>query len=326
MPIPPFEDLIVPILSELSDGRPHPLPDLKNSLATEFGVSASERDIRLPSTPSVRLFDNRVLWAIQHVKIARLVDTVKRAVYKLTPEGARLAAHLPQRIDRAYLIANYPKARAYFASISSASSVPAPTVPAAAGPTTLPPLAVSTTGTATPQELIEQAVEELREKLVDDLKERLAKCDPTLFETIIIRLLVRMGYARDEGDILRLHGKSGDEGIDGIVQRDPLGLEQVYVQAKRWRSPVPLKPVVGFFESVTRSGVRKGVFVARSGFDGNARAWIDDPSQPEHRASIAWIDGDHLAELMIRHGIGVKESGSYVLQGVDENVFEPESV
>lgn len=324
MPIPPFEDLIVPILGELSDGGTQVLSDLKESLAAKFGVSAQERDHRLPSTPSVRIFDNRVLWAIQHLKIAGLVETPKRAVYRLTPSGMTLAARPPPRIDRAYLVAHYPLASAYFNAISGVSPPSAPPIAVAIGPTPNATLSVPTAGT--PQERIEQAVEEVREKLVTDLMDRLAKCDPTLFESIISRLLVRMGYARNEEDILQLHGKPGDQGIDGKVQRDPLGLEQVYVQAKRWSNPVPLRPVVDFHNEVTRSGVRKGVFVARSGFSKDAQGWIDDPSFPERRASVAWIDGNRLAKLMIRHGVGVKESGSYVLQGIDENVFEPEEV
>jgi restriction system protein len=324
MPIPPFEDLIVPILGELSDGGQHALADLKNSLAARFRVSPSERDLRLPSTPAVRVFDNRVLWAIQHLKIAELVTSPKRAVYQLTRDGANLAAHPPSRIDRPFLVANYPKAKAYFEGISRASSATVPTAPAGAA-VSPPPTAVAAEGEP-PQERIEQAVEEVREKLTTDLVDRLARCDPTLFETIISRLLVKMGYAREEEDILQLHGRPGDQGIDGKVQRDPLGLEQVYVQAKRWSHPVPLRPVVDFHEEVTRSGVRKGVFVARSGFSNDAQSWIDDPDHPERRASVAWIDGARLAKLMIRYEIGVKESGSYVLQGIDENVFEPEEI
>lgn len=326
MPIPPFEDLIVPILGELSDGRTHALSDVKDSLARRLGVSPAERDARLPSTPSVRVFDNRVLWAIQHLKIAELVATPKRAIYQLTTEGATLAAHPPPRIDRPYLVTNYPKARAYFAGISRSTSLTGSVVPAAAGTPSVASPAVAATDAETPQERIEQAMEEVHEKLITDLTDRLAKCDPTLFEVIISRLLVKMGYAHDEEDILQLHGKPGDKGIDGRVKRDPLGLEQVYVQAKQWSHPVPLRPVVDFHDEVVRSGVRKGVFVARSGFSNDAQGWIDDTKHPERRASIAWIDGDSLARLMMRYGVGVKESGSYILQGIDENVFEQDEI
>ena len=318
MPIPPFEDMIVPVIIELSDGTEHDLPSLKDSLANRLGVTAVDRDSRLPGKPEVRRFDNRVLWAIQHLKIAGLVERPRRAVYKLTPEGSKLAHNPPKRIDRAYLVAHYPPAREYFAAIS-AGGVP-PSKPGTRG---TPPQAAPVVGT--PLERIELAVKELDAKLRDDLENKLADCDPTVFETIITRLLVKMGYARSEDDILQLRGGTGDGGIDGRVQRDPLGLEQVYVQAKRWSSSVPLRPVVDFHNEVTRSGVRKGVFVARSGFSNDAQSWIDDARYPERRASVAWIDGKRLAELMIQHGVGVRETDSFVLKGIDDSAFVFES-
>ncbi len=323
MPIPPFEDLIVPILKLLKDGKTHELQTLKESLVVRFGVTPAERELRLPSTLTVRVFDNRVLWAIQHLKIAGLLITPKRAVYQLTPLGSKLAASPPARIDRPYLISKFPMATAYFTGLSAASSsATLPTIPSPPAPTRSAPVSTA----ETPQERIEGAVNEVHGKLVADLVERLANCDPALYETIISRLLVRMGYALSEEDILQRHGKPGDGGIDGRVQRDPLGLEQVYVQAKRWSKPVPLRPIVDFSDEVNRSGVRKGVFVARSGFNSDAQSWIDDPKHPERRASIAWIDGRRLAELMVLHGIGVRESGTYILKGVDENLFESEGV
>jgi restriction system protein len=338
MAIPPFEELIVPIVSELADGGDHRLAQIKASLATKFNITTSERERRLPSTPTVRVFDNRVLWAIQHIKIANLAIAPKRAIYRATPAGRDLADHLPPRIDRAWLVAKYPAARAYFGGLSAASlpasipltpaSPPQPVLSPAPTPLGHPlspdgPSVGTDSSEGTPEERMDEAVEEIRGKLTTDLQGRLASCDPTVFEIIVTRLVVKMGYAAKEEDILRLHGRSGDGGIDGIVQRDPLGLEQVYMQAKRWSSPVPLKPVVTFYEKVRGSGVRLGVFVARSGFNGEAREWIDDPTRPEHRASIAWIDGQRLAELMIRYEVGVKGVKSYDLQGIDENAFEP---
>ncbi len=315
--MPTQDDLQAPIITLMKDGQEHELARIRESLAVTFRLTPEERAILLPKNPSTRKFDNRVLWAIQNLKSSGLVVATRGAAYRLTEDGKSLAMNVPKRIDRPYLVEHYQKAKEYFTRIAtSMSAIETQSSNSAA-------VVDKKAGLGeTPEERIAQAMEELQEKLKEDILIRLSQCDPTVYEILITRLLVKMGYARSEEDILQLHGRSGDGGIDGIVRRDPLGLEQVYMQAKRWSSPVPLSLVVGFYEKVGHSTARLGVFVANSGFTQDARNWIDNEQYPEHRQAIAWIDGDELAEHMIAFSIGVRQSDSYMVQTLDVAAFE----
>ncbi len=167
---------------------------------------------------------------------------------------------------------------------------------------------------ATPDESIATAYNELREKLVDDLLESLKSVDPYLFEQIVVRLLEKMGYG--EGDAV---GRSGDGGIDGIINQDPLGLEKVYVQAKRWEGNVGTGPIFSFGGSLGAQGASKGVFITTSTFNSNARQAAQSISAGGNL--IRLIDGQELARLMIRHNVGVVTETTYEIKRLDENFF-----
>lgn len=315
--MPTQDDLLAPIVTLMKDGEEHDLSAIKESLSLTFHLTPEERAILLPKNTSTRKFDNRVLWAIQNLKSAGLVVSTRRAVYRLTEDGLSLSLNVPKRIDRPYLIEHYQKAKDYFTRIATSRDSAESETPVADAT-----IDKKVEMSETPEERITQAIEELQEKLKEDILTRLSQCDPTVYEVLITRLLVKMGYARSEEDILQLHGRSGDGGIDGIVQRDPLGLEQVCMQAKRWSNPVPLSFVVDFYEKVRHSTARLGVFVANSGFTQDARNWIESEQYPEHRQAIAWIDGNDLTQHMIVYSIGVRQSASYLVQTLDDAAFE----
>lgn len=355
MPIPEYGQLMFPLLELASDRNEHEVSQSMDTLATQLGVSPAERSILQPAGTGP-LFNNRFGWAKTYLIKAGLLEKTRRGWFKITSTGSRFFAEKKAKGETS---TSWQELDQRFSGIHDwlreshtripQESAPPPLTPAsvAEGPTTpssvsqrrrkphpqphmetAPSRSQSTltpvdAGSSTPEDVIAGAIARLDAKLLDDLESRLAQCDPTTFEILITKLMVKMGYANSEEDILQLHGFSGDGGIDGRVKRDALGLDQVYVQAKRWAAPVPLKPVTKFYETVNKERTRVGVFVARSGFNREAKEYI---AEPEHQQNIAWIDGRRMAELMIRYRVGIREEGRgrFVLLSIDENAFELE--
>lgn len=352
MTLPTYDELMFPLLELASDESDHEVSASMNSLAQKLGVTPAERAI-LQLAGSGFLFNNRFGWAKTYTLKAGLLQKTKRGWFRITPAGQQFVKEKLSKGERRTswqeLDQRFPTLHQwlYDSRASAVRGVGLPTgtaQPATSAPqaariqtATPPPVASAAvlpsgsmsasptvTTSATPEDVISEAISKLDSKLLDELKGRLAECDPTVFEVLITRLLVKMGYANNEEEILQLHGFSGDGGIDGRVKRDPLGLNQVYVQAKRWASPVPLAPVTEFFERVNEEKGRVGVFVARSGFNKDATNYITKPS---HQQNVAWIDGDRLARLLIEQRVGIREekAGRVILLSIDENAFEVES-
>ena len=314
--IPSFEELFLPILRELADGKEHLASELRDRVATETGVTAEDRKIYLPSGRD-RTYDNRVGWAVKNLRVAGLVRSPAHGVYQITSDGADLLASAPGRLDRKFLIARYPAAHEYYERVAGKGSENSTAVSAtsASSRVEMPPLP-----STTPLQRLEEAHAELIGKTKVDLVSKMELLDDRQFEVFIARLLPRLGYGNDVRDILREHGGSGDGGIDGVVKLDTLGAERVYIQAKHWKGKVDLAPLTEFEEKVRVSGVRAGVFVALTGFDRKAEAFAK-----KHSHNIAWIDADDLAEAMISKGVGVVQDGSYEILRVDDDYFDLDS-
>lgn len=331
MTIPAYDELMFPLLEQVQDGAEHEVSKVRDAIAAKLGLSAADRAIPQPNGFQP-LYDNRFGWAKTYLIKAGLLDKTRRGSFQITSEGKSFLENKRTKGESKTtwqeIARLYPGFSKWMTSSRTASSSRSPPAASSIGSDVVVGVTAGLSRSTpagpgpslTPEENLKWAFDQLDGKLLTDLESKLATCDPTQFEVLISRLLVKMGYAKSERDILQLHGKTGDGGIDGKIRRDPLGLEQVYHQAKRWSSPVTLKEVTDFFEVVGDSKARTGVFVARKGFNKDAREYAE---KANHSANIAWLDGRKLAELMIEFRVGIREEqrGRYVALSIDENAF-----
>jgi restriction system protein len=223
---------------------------------------------------------------------------------RITDEGRRVVAEAPERIDVEYL-KRYPS----FLEFVQGSGTTAGTVPEQA-------VAGGAEG-VDPDEAMERLWRARQQFVASELLERIAAASPTFFEQLVVRLLVAMGYGGSYAEASRVVGRSGDEGIDGIIKEDRLGLDAIYVQAKRWRGSVGRPDVQKFAGSLDGARARKGVFITTSTFSPDARDYVDRIDK-----RIVLIDGSMLADLMIEHSVGVATGRTYVIPKVDVDFFE----
>ena len=298
MAIPDFQSVMLPLVRAASDGQEHVFGDLVAHLADEFHLTAAERAQLLPSGGQ-QLFRNRVGWARFHLVKAKLLDATRRGVVRITERGLRTVASPPRRIDIPFLM-QFPE----YQEFRAAAAPEEPDEPPA------------TEQTQTPEEAIDAAYIRKREALVSELLERIRGSSPDFFEALVVRLLVAMGYGGSIRDAASVRGKPGDEGIDGVIKEDKLGLDIIYVQAKKWENTVGRPQIQQFAGALHGQRARKGVFITASTFSRDARDYVAhiDPR-------IVLIDGHELAELMIDHNVGVTLERIYELKRVDSDFF-----
>ncbi|MBR9764220.1 MAG: restriction endonuclease [Rhodobacteraceae bacterium] len=307
MPVPDYQTLMRPVLEALSDGQAHRVRDILPSLIDLYDLTPEEVEELLPSGTQTVLA-NRAHWARTYLSKAGLVRSPKRGFHEITERGQELLKSHSGPISNATL-AQYDTFEEWrLPDKDSAGSVEVsakPDVPMAT--TTLPP-----------EEALEAAAAELYAALEGDLLEAVLAMDPTRFEQLIIDLLLAMGYGDGKRQMAERLGKSNDGGIDGVVNEDPLGLDAVYIQAKRYdpKNTVGSGAIREFIGSLIGVSATKGVFVTTSGFSREATAFLDRVQQ-----RVVLIDGRRLAELMIRYGVGVRSRQTYVVKGVDEDYF-----
>lgn len=300
MAVPDFQSIMRPMLDLLTDGRHHRISDLQHRLARQLLLTPDDLAETIASGKQTR-FSNRVAWSGTHLYQAGLVSRPLRAHIAITDRGRSLLAALPpdQRIEVAMLY-QYPEYQAFRSRSGSAPTVEAVRF-------------------ETPEELFHGSHQQMRQALAEQVRERVASCSPAFFERLVVDLLVAMGYGGTRRDAGQVVGGSGDGGIDGIIKEDKLGLDVVYLQAKRWKDNVSRSTVQAFAGSLEMHRARKGVLITTSGFTPDAR---DYTSRIEKR--IVLIDGQELAELMIDHGIGVTDIQTYTLKRIDSDYFEEE--
>jgi restriction system protein len=301
--IPDFQTLLRPILDELSDGSTRRVRDLVDAMSERFQLSQEDRAALLPSGRQRRM-DNRVNWSVSHLFQAGLVTRPARGQVAITTAGREVLAAHPERVDMRVLN-GFPSYREF----RSRSTQP----DTAGGPLTAEPEADA----ASPQDLLAQAVTENRAAVEGELLRRALALSPTEFERLVLHLLERMGYGRSGG--VEHSGRSGDAGIDGIISQDPLGLDRIYLQAKRYApdQAVQRPAIQGFVGALMGAQGDRGVFITTSTFSSGARAEAERVN-----ARIELIDGLRLAELMLRHGVGVQAETTVTLHQLDEDFFE----
>lgn len=303
MSIPDYQSLMLPVLFIASEGETR-VPVAAQAIAEQLGLTESEREEMLPSGKQ-RLLHNRVHWAKFYLSKAGLLDSPKRGVFSLTEAGRALLATKPDRIDVERLKA-YPAFVAFYQQSGTEVRLQ---------PVRVSVIAKASTGT--PEEQIDAAHEVLTAALKTDLTQRILDQSPVFFERLIVDLLVAMGYGGSHADAARQLGKSGDGGIDGIIDEDRLGLDRIYVQAKRYASGVVGRPEIqGFVGSLVGLGANKGVFVTTSTFSRQALDYVRNLQQ-----RVILIDGSRLSELMIEFGVGVRLSRVVEVKRLDEDFF-----
>lgn len=302
MAIPDYQTLMLPVLKILGDGKEHSLRELVDRLAAEFGLTEDELE-ELTPRGGQGVFLGRVGWAKTYMSQAGLLSTVKRGVYRISQRGAEVLGQNPDRIDNKYL-QQFPEFRD-FQLRSRQSRKQEDQV--STGPTRVD----------TPEELIEASYTQLRAQLASDLLEHVKSLSPSAFERLVVELLVRMGYGGSREDAGRAVGRSGDGGIDGVINEDRLGLDVVYIQAKRWENSVGRPDVQAFAGALAGQKARKGVMITTSSFSRHACDFVT-----QVQSKIVLIDGEELAELMIDFGLGVAPVALYEIKKVDTDFFE----
>lgn len=304
MPIPTYKDCMLPFLALLKDGKEWPIRELGEVLAGHFALTPAERAEMLPSGQTA-IFVNRVGWARTYLKKAALIESPRRGVFKITQRGLSVLAEGVKSLDSKYL-ARFPE----FQEFQRASQ------PQDDNTTTS--LAASVTeAEATPEEAIESAYQGLRQQLAQELLAKILTCSPTFFEYLVVELLVKMGYGGSRKDAGERIGQSGDGGIDGIIKEDRLGLDTIFIQAKRWQGSVGRPEIQKFVGALQGQRARKGVFITTSAFTAEATAYAGQID-----TKVVLIDGQKLASLMIDFDVGVSAAASYTVKRIDSDYFE----
>ncbi|MBA4040281.1 MAG: restriction endonuclease [Erythrobacter sp.] len=304
MAIPDYQTLMLPVLAAAAEGETR-VPAAAEKIADNLGLSSLEREEMLPSGKQ-RLLHNRVHWAKFYMSKAGLIASPRRGVFVATEAGLALLKQGPTKIDVETL-----KGYASFSDFyNQAGTTEEPDQNAA--------ITGAATSGATPEEQIDAASSLLASALKADLLARIVEQSPTFFERLIVELLVAMGYGGSHEDAARQLGKSGDGGIDGVIDEDRLGLDRIYVQAKRYApgSSVGRPEIQGFVGSLVGLGATKGVFVTTSSFSKQAQEYARGLQQ-----RVILIDGDRLTELMIEFDVGVRRYRSVEVKRVDEDFF-----
>lgn len=286
-------------MRSVADGKEHDVAELTDALASLLGLTEGERNELLPSGRQSK-FDNRVGWARTYLKKAGLLESTGRGRLRITQRGLDLLATNPKELNSKSLT-QFPE----FVQFKAASRTGNRTQE------------MEEAGLSqTPEETLEASYQSLRADLAQQLLERAKTCSPRFFEKLVVDLLVAMGYGGSRRDAGEAVGRSGDGGIDGVIKEDKLGLDAVYVQAKRWEGTVGRPVVQAFAGSLEGQRARKGVIITTSQFSADAQ---DYTGRIEKK--IVLIDGERLAELMIDHGIGVNEVESYAVKKLDLDYF-----
>lgn len=301
MAIPDFQTLMLPLLKFAGNGDVHLIKDARAQLATEFEVTAEEQAEMIPSGRA-KTFSNRVAWAKTYLLQAHLLESPGRAAFRITDRGREVLNAPPDKITIPFLD-QYPE----FAEFRGRKKKSA--TPDKASPPTSPD---------TPEEQIANAYQQIRSELASELLGQVKTSTPEFFEHLVVELLVALGYGGSFQDAGKSVGKSGDEGIDGVIKEDRLGLDMIYLQAKRWTENTIGRPEIQkFVGALHGKRAKKGVFITTSSFSSEAMRYVEtiDPK-------VVLIDGDALADLMIDAGLGVSIQRVYETKKIDLDFFE----
>jgi restriction system protein len=306
MPVPSFQEMFLPVLQQFADGKTRRMADVVDHVANYFNLTQEDREDPLPSGQGSKLA-NRVGWCRTHLKFAGLIQKVSWGHYTITDAGLALVKNPPPKVDLKFLD-TIPAHFEWFHQADKESGKESGLIPPS--PELLPP-----------KERLGTIVAELHAALITELREELSDCDPFRFEQIVLDLLLKMGYGGSRAEAAQVTQKTGDGGIDGVINEDRLGLDVIYIQAKRWKNNVGRPEIQNFVGALAGKKASKGVFITTSDFHANAREYAAGLHQ-----KVILIDGRRLAELMIEHNIGVAEEQVFKLKRIDSDYFAEDAI
>ena len=299
--IPDFQSIMLPLLKITGDKKEHTIHEVRDKLAEHFNLTKEERAELLSKSKQTK-FNNRVGWARTYLKKANLLTYTQKTHFKITQRGLNVLQENPSKINIKFL-KQFPE----FIKFTKPSNK------------TKQPVnkdVETILEDKTPEDLIEIGYEKIQEKLLSDLLEKVKDCTPDFFERLVVELIVSMGYGGSFEDAGKAIGRSGDEGIDGIIKEDKLGLDVIYLQAKKWANPVGSPEIQKFAGALLGKKAKKGIFITTSKFSNGA---IEYSQNVENK--IILIDGEQLTKYMIDNGVGVSEITSYSIKRIDLDYF-----
>lgn len=298
MTIPDFQTIMLPLLQHISDGKIHTVRILKDTLADYLELSDEERQKLLPSGQQT-VFHNRVAWAKTYMERAGLLETITRGQFTITDRGREVLNSSVDRIDQSFLL-QFNEFRDFKSRDKNDDE------------TTVE----KKTEIETPEEALQTAYKQIRQDLAADLIYQVKRMTPVFFEKLVLDLMLAMGYGGSQDTAGSLTVAGADEGIDGVINEDQLGLDIVYLQAKRWENQVGRPEIQKFVGALHGKRARKGVFLTTSTFSRDAHQYVEtiDPK-------VVLIDGNRLAQLMIDFNVGVSTAQSYFIKRIDSDYF-----
>ncbi len=301
MPIPDFQTLMLPLLQLSGDGEVHYIHDAVNELADKYNLTEEERS-KLLSSGQQPVFYNRVGWSRTYLKKAGLLQDPKRGYFQITDRGIEVLRQNPERVDMKFLL-QFPEYVEFRETVRESSDEK---------------VEEEELEGLTPEEALENAYQKIRRDLSDELLMYVLNSSPGFFEKLVVELLVKMGYGGSQRDAARAVGQRGDEGIDGVIDEDRLGLDTIYVQAKKWStsSTVGRPEIQKFVGALQGKKAKKGIFITTTSFTSDARQYVSDVG-----TKVVLIDGTRLTDLMIDFGVGVTTRTQYELKDLDIDFF-----
>ncbi|QKG80336.1 restriction endonuclease [Tenuifilum thalassicum] len=303
--IPDYQTIMLPLLKTMSDKKTHKLRELIEILSVHFNLTDDERKELLPSG-SQAIFDNRVGWAKFYLEKANLLKTEKRGSYHITELGLNFLKSNPKEL-RTKDLENFKAFKEFKQSITVKNETES----------SEQENQENEESNKTPEEALEYAYLKLKNDLSRDLLDTIKGCSPEFFEKLVIDMLTKMGYGGSRKDAGKALGKTGDGGIDGIIKEDKLGLDTIYIQAKRWENTVPVREIRDFAGALLSKKARKGIFITTSNFPKSAFDFVESI---EHK--IILIDGERLTDLMFEFNVGLSTQSIYELKRIDSDYFE----
>jgi restriction system protein len=301
MAVPDFQTFFLPFLELLGDGREYSIRDINDVLADRLQLTEADRQQLLPSGRQ-KTFVNRIGWTRTHLKKAGLITTSKRGHFVITDRGRDMLSKRPDKITVKSLEV-FPEFQAF--RQGTVKSDP------------MIPVLLEAESDRTPEEVLQEAYLTLRSDVADEILHCLKSSSPAFFERVVVDLLVAMGYGGSRKAAGQAIGGSGDGGVDGIISEDPLGLDNIYIQAKRWENTVGRPTVQAFAGSLEGFRARKGVVITTSDFSKEAKDYVTRIEK-----KIVLINGEMLAELMLDNNVGVSEKERFVIKRIDTDYFD----
>ena len=297
--IPDYQTCMLPLLKYAEDKNEHKFSDAVEYLSDEFALTKEERKELLPSK-SQDVITNRIGWARTYLKKAGLLEDTRRGYFKITERGLSVLSENLEKLSTKYLqkFDEFIAFREKHIEKDTSSEI-------------------ELTTEATPEEMLETGFAKLSENLIDDLLAKIGESSPSFFEHLVVDLLVHMGYGGSFSEAAQVVGKSGDEGIDGIIKEDKLGLDTIYIQAKRWKGVVGRPEIQKFADELLGQKASKGVIITTSSFTKEAEEYVSSVDR-----KVVLIDGTKLATLMIEHNVGISTVRTFEIKRIDSDYFE----